>query len=97
VEELKSTEKGSVSNKQRRIGEFDWQLLRRAAELNSATDIALTFTDYLDVKNRGARRYEQLTPATIRFIEEIERVAGIPVSLITTRFDVLGIIDRRRW
>jgi len=97
VEELKSTEKGSVSNKQRRIGEFDWQLLRRAAELNSATDIALTFTDYLDVKNRGARRYEQLTPATIRFIEEIERVAGIPVSLITTRFDVRGIIDRRRW
>jgi len=95
--ELKATEKGSVSNKQRRIGEFDWQLLRRAAELNSATDVALTFTDYLDVRNRDARRYEQLTPATIQFVEEIERVAGVPVSLLTTRFDVRSVIDRRRW
>ncbi len=97
LDELKATEKGSVSNKQRRIGEFDWQLLRRAAELNSATDVALTFTDYLDVRNRDARRYDQLTPATIQFIEEVERVAGVPVSLLTTRFDVRSVIDRRRW
>jgi len=97
LEELKASEKGSVSNKQRRIGEFDWQLLRRAVELNSATDVALTFTDYLDVQNRDARRYEQLTPATIQFVEEVERVANIPVSLLTTRFDVRSVIDRRRW
>jgi adenylosuccinate synthase len=97
LEELKATEKGSVSNKQRRIGEFDWQLLGRAAELNSATDVALTFTDYLNVRNRHARRYEQLTPETIQFVEEVERVAGVPVSLLTTRFDVRSVIDRRRW
>jgi adenylosuccinate synthase len=97
LEELRTTEKGSVSSKQRRIGEFDWQLLQRAVELNSATDIALTFTDYLDARNREARRYEQLATETIRFVEEVERVAGVPVSLLTTRFDVRGIIDRRRW
>jgi len=97
VEELRATEKGSVSHKQRRIGEFDWRLLRRSAELNGATDIALTFTDYISAENRDARRYEQLTAETIRFVEEIERVAGIPVSLLSTRFDVRGIIDRRRW
>jgi adenylosuccinate synthase len=97
LEELRTTEKGSVSSKQRRIGEFDWQLLQRAVELNSATDIALTFTDYLNARNREARRYEQLTTETIRFVEEVERVAGVPVSLLTTRFDVRGIIDRRRW
>ena len=97
VEELVTHEKGSVSKKQRRVGEFDWQMLRRASELNGATDIALTFTDYLDIKNRDARRYEQLSAGTIDFIEEVERVAGVPVSLLGTRFDIRSVIDRRQW
>jgi adenylosuccinate synthase len=95
--ELLQVEKGSVSNKQRRVGEFDWELLRRASELNGATDIALTFIDYLDIRNRQARRFDQLKPETLRFIEEVERVAGAPVSLISTRFHVRSVIDRRSW
>ncbi len=97
AEELLALEKGSRSGKQRRVAEFDWALLRRAAELNGATDIALTFTDYINVNNRSARRYDQLSPETIQFVEEVERVAQVPVSLLTTRFDVRGVIDRRRW
>jgi adenylosuccinate synthase len=97
LEELLEVEKGSVSGKQRRVSEFDWALLRRAVELNGATDIALTFADYLDVANRDARRFDQLTAETIRFIEEVERVAGVPVSLIGTRFAVRSVIDRRQW
>lgn len=95
--ELRRVEKGSVSKKRRRVGEFDWELLRRAAEINGATDIALTFVDYLDIKNRDARRFDQLQPDTIRFIEEVERVASVPVSLISTRFHVRSVIDRRAW
>lgn len=97
IRELRRVEKGSVSKKQRRVGEFDWDLLRRSAELNGATDIALTFADYLDVKNRDARRFDQLRPETIRFIEEVERVSGAPVSLISTRFHLRSVIDRRAW
>lgn len=97
IEELERTEKGSVSHRQRRIAEFDWALIRRSVELNGATDIALTFADYLDVSNREAQRYDQLSDDTIRFVEEVERVSGIPVSLITTRFDARSVIDRRRW
>lgn len=97
LEELLETEKGSVTGKQRRVSEFDWVLLRKAVEVNGATDIALTFADYLDVANRDARRVDQLTPDTIRFIEEVERVAGVPVSLVGTRFAVRSVIDRRRW
>ena len=33
-------ERGSVSGTQRRVAEFDWELLRSAAELNGATEIA---------------------------------------------------------
>jgi adenylosuccinate synthase len=47
------------------------------------------------VKNRKARRYDQLQPETILFIEEIERVSGAPVTLIGTCFDERSVIDRR--
>jgi adenylosuccinate synthase len=95
LDQLVDTEKGSVSLNPRRVGEFDWELLRSAAELNGATEIALTFADYLDVENRQARRYDQLQRKTILFIEEIERVSGAPVTLIGTRFDERSVIDRR--
>jgi adenylosuccinate synthase len=95
VDHLLNTEKGSVSFNQRRVAEFDWELLRTAAELNGATEIALTFADYLDVRNKDARRYDQLQPETILFIEEIERVSGASVTLIGTRFDERSVIDRR--
>lgn len=90
-------ERGSVSGVRRRVAEFDWLLLRRSAELNGATDIALTFADYLDAQNRSAFRYDQLTQETIRFVEEIEQVAAVPVSLIATNFHRRSIIDRRDW
>jgi adenylosuccinate synthase len=96
AEDLYDTERGSVSRTTRRVAEFDWQLLRSAAELNGATEIALTFADYLDKRNQDARRYDQLQPETILFIEEIERVSGTPVALICTRFDTRSVIDRRQ-
>lgn len=94
---LSKLELGSVSHKLRRVAEFDWALLRKAASLNAPTDIALTFTDYIERKNENAHRFEQLTEPTIRFIEEIERVAAAPVTLISTCFDERSIIDRRAW
>jgi adenylosuccinate synthase len=97
VEALTSVEKGSVSGNLRRVAEFDWALLRRTAFLNGATDVGLTFVDYLSGKNREAERFEQLHRETIRFVEEVERVAAAPVSLISTRFDSRSIIDRRTW
>jgi adenylosuccinate synthase len=97
LRELRKTEKTSTTKRRRRVGEFDWHLLRRAASLNAPTDIALTFADYLSSANRKARRFEQLTDETIRFIHEIERVAGAPVSLIATAFGSRSIIDRRAW
>jgi adenylosuccinate synthase len=97
VESLRSSERTSTTNRRRRVGEFDWDLLRKAASLNGPTDIALTFTDYISSANRNARRFEQLTQGTIQFIHEIERVAGAAVSLIATRFHSRSIIDRRAW
>jgi adenylosuccinate synthase len=97
LKELNKTERTSTTNRERRISEFDWSLIRKAASLNAPTDISLSFVDYIDVENRKARRFEQLTDETIRFIEEVERVTTAPVSLITTRFHSRSIIDRRTW
>ena len=96
---LKEKERTSTTKRERRVGEFEWAALRSAASLNAPTDIALTFVDYIDKKNARARRFGQLTEPTIRFIEEVERVAGAPVSLISTRFSHANrsIIDRRAW
>lgn len=95
--ELRKTEVTSTTKRKRRVSEFDWALLRRSASLNAPTDIALTFADYLDIRNRRASRVEQLSKDTVQFIEEVQRVATAPVSLISVRFHSRGIIDRRQW
>jgi adenylosuccinate synthase len=97
LEDLQKTEKGSVSKRPRRVAEFDWAQLRRSLVLNGPTDIALTFVDYFDVSNQKAYRYEQLSSETLQFVEEVEKVSGIPVSMLSTAFNDRNIIDRRMW
>ena len=102
---LKENEITSTTKRDRRVGWFEWDQFRDACALNTPTDVVLTFSDYLDSQNTHARRFEQLSLGTIRFIEELEQVANAPVSLITTRFprteqerrDRRSIIDRRHW
>lgn len=97
LEELKRLERTSTTDRDRRIAEFSWVLFRKACELNSPTDIALTFVDYIYAPNEKARRYDQLDGDTRQMIEEIERCSGVKVSLIGTCFDYRAIIDRRNW
>ena len=94
---LRKAERTTTTKRKRRVGEFDWVLLRKASSLNAPTDVALTFVDYFSKANQDAVRFEQLDAETIRFIEEVERIVGAPVSLISTRFDARGVIDRRMW
>jgi adenylosuccinate synthase len=103
VSEIAGTEVGTVSGKTRRIAEFNWEQIRRSAVINGATDVALTFADYLTSENQKARRFEELSIDTQAFISRLEMIANAPVSLISTRFvrnDVFDrrcIIDRRSW
>ena len=99
VTSLQKAERTSTTGRPRRLSEFNWLLLRHSASLNGPTDIALSFADYICKGNEQARRFEQLTSETINFVEEVERVACAPVSLIVTRFkhSSRSIIDRRHW
>ncbi len=97
AKDIAEAELTTTTNRPRRVAEFNWAMLRRAVSLNAPTDIALSFSDYLDQRNAEARRFDQLTSETLQLIEEVERVASAPVSLIVTRFDFRNIIDRRTW
>jgi adenylosuccinate synthase len=97
ADSLKTAERTTTTKRPRRIAEFDWVQLRDSVQLNGPTDIALTFVDYLGVSNREAYRFEQLNGETIKFVEEVERVTGRPVSLLSTSFNWRNVIDRRAW
>lgn len=95
-EAIAGTEKGTVSGKTRRIGEFDWEQVRRSTILNGATDIALTFADYIDASNKTAAEYDALTAETKRFVQDVERVTGTRVTWITKDFGPDAIVIDRR-
>lgn len=84
VEVIRTTEVGTRSRKPRRMAEFDLGQVRRAAALNGATEIALTFADYIDAGNEGARSFGQLTEATRSFVGMMEDATGCPVRLIAS-------------
>lgn len=105
-DKVRKAEKTSTTNRDRRVGHFDWELFRKSCRLNAPTDIALTFVDYISSENQDARRFEQLTQPTREFIEELELVSQARVTLINTRFpkpdehrsaDLRSVIDRRSW
>lgn len=97
LDELRQTEKTSTTKKKRRIADFDWSLFRKSVQLNAPTDVVLTFADYISAGNGKARRLDQLSQETLALIREMERVSGVPVSMISTGFNSRCIIDLRAW
>ncbi|NNB97142.1 hypothetical protein HI113_24875 [Corallococcus exiguus] len=76
---------------------FDWVGLRDAASLNAPTDLALTLAGDLAATNWAARRFDQLTDAARHHLEELERVAGAPVSFLAPSPEARHLIERRPW
>lgn len=96
VEEIERTEVGTVSGKPRRIAEFDLAQVCAASLINGATDVVLTFVDYLGSENRGKKAIEALTDSARSRIEEIERDTGVSVTLLSTGFGRQFMLDRRQ-
>lgn len=88
-------EYGTVTGRQRRAAPFNYELARRAAMINGATQIALTKLDVLYPECRGARDYGSLSRDARDFVERIESELGLPVTLIGTGPDLGEVIDRR--
>jgi adenylosuccinate synthase len=85
----------TVTKRVRRVFEQNFGLLIRAVLLNRPRQIALTFIDYINAKDRGKTKYKDLSKQSKEYIEEIEKILNVPVTLISTGPFEKDIIDRR--
>jgi adenylosuccinate synthase len=84
------------TGRERRSAPFSFELARRAATINGATQTALTKLDCVYPKCEGVREFDELPREAKQFIGEIEKQTGIPVILIGTGPEALDIVDRRK-
>jgi len=88
-------ERTTVTNRVRRVCEFDIDMVREACLLNRPTQLAVTFMDYIDHKDYGKTEYNALSEKSRAFTTMIYDKLGIPVTLIKTGPDNKHIIDLR--
>ncbi len=90
------SEVGTVTGRQRRAAEFDFELAKRAIMLNSATQIGLTKLDVLFSECAHKNSFDDLSERAKEFITKIEDNLDVPVTLIGTGASVNDIIDLRQ-
>ncbi len=86
----------TVTNRLRRVGKFDLNLVKRAAMVNKPTAIALNGADYLEYDNKGKQQFNFLSETTQRFIRDIEAGIGVPAQYVGTGTLNNEIIDRSK-
>ncbi|MBU0586226.1 adenylosuccinate synthetase, partial [Candidatus Micrarchaeota archaeon] len=85
-----------VTGRPRRTSkELHFDDLRLAAQINSATDIAITKIDIRFPGNEGVNKFENLTQEAQDFIKNVEKELQVPVTLIGTGQNPEDIIDLR--
>ena len=89
------SEFGTVTGRQRRAAEFDFDLARRAIMLNGATQISITKLDVLFTDCAGKTSFAELSDDAKAFIKNIETELNTPVTIIGTGPEVHDVIDRR--
>jgi len=89
------SEFGTVTGRQRRAAEFDFDLARRAIMLNSATQISITKLDVLFPECAGKTLFEDISDEAKSFIKNIENKLNKPVTIIGTGPAINDVIDRR--
>lgn len=90
------SEFGTVTGRQRRAADFDFDLARRAIMLNSATQISITKLDVLFPECTGKTSFDELSQDAQSFIKNIENKLHTPVTIIGTGPAINEIIDRRK-
>jgi adenylosuccinate synthase len=84
------------TGRDRRSAPFDYDLARKTAKINGATQAALTKLDVIFPSCRGTKKYSDLPREAKDFIKEIEDKTGVPIVLIGTGPEALDIVDRRK-
>ncbi|MDB4490259.1 adenylosuccinate synthetase [bacterium] len=82
--EVMAGELTTVTKRLRRVFEFSEQQLLEAVVSNGATRIALNFANYIDWSCYGVGNWDELPAKVIDFINKIEDIAQVPVTVVGT-------------
>ncbi len=88
-------ETAAGTGRNRRSAPFNFDLARKNARINGATQAAITKLDCIFPDCRSIREFNELSQDAKNFIEKVEKRTGVPVVLIGTGPEALDIIDRR--
>jgi adenylosuccinate synthase len=88
-------ETAAGTGRDRRAAPFDFELAKKTAKINGATQAALTKLDCMFPNCQSVREFGALPREAKQFIKEVENKTGISLVLIGTGPDALDIIDRR--
>jgi len=83
------------TGRDRRSAPFDFELARKVAKINGATQGALTKLDTIFPKCKSAQKFDSLPNEAKQFLKEVEDRTGVPIVLVGTGPEALDIIDRR--
>jgi len=86
---------GTVTRRLRRAAPFDFDLAKRAVQLNGATQVAVTKIDVVFPQAVGIRKFEALPSEARAFVDEVEKRTGVPATLIGTGPSNEDLIDRK--
>ena len=82
--EVMQGELTTVTKRLRRVFSFSELQLKDAVLVNGATHIALNFANYIDWRCYGTSNFAQLPDKVKQFIDNIEAIAQIPVTIVGT-------------
>lgn len=77
-------EYGTVTGRPRRAAEFDYELAKKACELNGATQIAITKLDILFPSIKGKKNKTDIPEEVMNFITQIESFTKVKVKYLST-------------
>lgn len=84
----------SVTNRVRRVGEFNLSLVRQAVLYNRPTSIALMGLDRLDFRNRGITDQADCSDHAVTFLNKLESQLRLPIRWVGSGFQTAEAIDR---
>jgi adenylosuccinate synthase len=87
-------EYSSIGGEIRRKGVgINWEMLAYAAEINGATQIALTFCEHYDPNVKNVTEADGITDKIWQLIDRVKAETGIPVTILNTGKPYNCIVD----
>jgi adenylosuccinate synthase len=86
-------ERTTVTKKVRRIARFDFDLAKKAVNINRPTKIALNGLDYLDYRNWGVRTYDALSNRSLAFLNLLKTQVGMPIDYVGVGPKLRDLLD----